>query len=113
MRKIKMLQVVLCLILAAASFVFYGNLALAAASDGAVPAKKGQGEMKMATKDQGRVTLSAQKQEALFGKKGAPKAAQDPEFNNTMNRLIYGEIYQQGNFTDRQRELGKTCIFKN
>lgn len=75
MRKIKMLQVVLCLILAAASFGFYGNLALAAASDGAVPAKKGQGEMKMATKDQGRVTLSAQKQEALFGKKGAPKAA--------------------------------------
>lgn len=105
MRKIKMLQVVLCLILAAASFGFNGNLALAAASDGAVPAKKGQGEMKMATKDQGRVALSAQKQEALFGKKGAPKAAQDPDFSDTMNRLIYGEIYQQGNLTDRQREL--------
>lgn len=102
----RILQSMLCLALVATFFSFYGNTAWASASGGVTQVKRGQGEMTMVnTEKQERVALSAQKQKELFGKEGAPKAEQDSDLNDTMNRLIYGEIYQQGNLNDKQREL--------
>ena len=52
-----------------------------------------------------RVQVSDKKYKQLFGDTEVPEAATDPDFANTMKRFIYGEVEQQGNLTDKQREL--------
>ncbi len=95
MGKKNRLKAILGFVVAGSCLLFFGNTVMAAAPVDGISA----------VKDKDRVELSAKKQSELFGEAGAPKTAQDADFNDTMNRLIYGEIYQTGNLTDQQREL--------
>ena len=52
-----------------------------------------------------RVELSKKKFEELFGKHTGPLAETDPDLQEMLNRFIFGEIFYQGNLTDKMREL--------
>ncbi|MDQ0204405.1 carboxymuconolactone decarboxylase family protein [Pectinatus haikarae] len=52
-----------------------------------------------------RVQAGDEKYQRLFGNTKVPEETTDPDFANTMKRFIYGEVEQQGNLTDKQREL--------
>jgi 4-carboxymuconolactone decarboxylase len=52
-----------------------------------------------------RVEKSKEKYQQLFGN-GVPAAyATDPDFQDILNRFIFGEVFYQGNLDDKQREL--------
>ncbi|MBM7651134.1 carboxymuconolactone decarboxylase family protein [Neobacillus cucumis] len=52
-----------------------------------------------------RVEKSREKYKQLFGN-GVPAAyATDPDFQDILNRFIFGEVFYQGNLDDKQREL--------
>ncbi|XJZ27501.1 carboxymuconolactone decarboxylase family protein [Bacillota bacterium Lsc_1132] len=52
-----------------------------------------------------RVEKSKEKYKQLFGD-GVPAAyATDPDFQDILNRFIFGEVFYQGNLDDKQREL--------
>jgi 4-carboxymuconolactone decarboxylase len=52
-----------------------------------------------------RIEKSKEKYQELFGE-GAPSSyATDPEFQDILNRFIFGEVFDQGTLTDIQREL--------
>jgi 4-carboxymuconolactone decarboxylase len=52
-----------------------------------------------------RVEKSKEKYKQLFGN-GIPAAyATDPDFQDILNRFIFGEVLYQGNLDDKQREL--------
>lgn len=52
-----------------------------------------------------RVEMSEKKYKQLFGN-GVPAAyTTDPEFQEILNRFIFGEVFYQGNLDDKQREL--------
>ncbi len=52
-----------------------------------------------------RVELSEKKHEELFGKHTGPLAETDPDMQEMLNRFIFGEVFYQGNLTDKIREL--------
>lgn len=52
-----------------------------------------------------RVELSKQKSKELFGNVNFSTALTDPDFYDLLNHFIFGEVYFQGNLTDKQREL--------
>lgn len=52
-----------------------------------------------------RIQVSDEQYHQIFCNAEIPEAATDPDFADTMKRLIYGDIEQQGNLTDKQREL--------
>lgn len=52
-----------------------------------------------------RVQLSEQNDKAMFGGADTSLIETDPEFVMTMKRFTYGDIYGQGNLSNRQREL--------
>ncbi len=52
-----------------------------------------------------RVERSEKKFKELFGDVQSPTAASDPDFQDMLNRFIFGEVFYQGNLTDRMREL--------
>lgn len=64
---------------------------------------EGKGGGKMA--EQARVASSAQKYKALMGDARLGIEQTDPDFSNTMQRFMFGDVYQQGNLSDRQRAL--------
>lgn len=52
-----------------------------------------------------RVEKSKEKYKQLFGN-GVPAAyATDPDFQEILNRFIFGDVFYQGNLDDKQREL--------
>lgn len=64
-----------------------------------------KGELGNEMKNKDRSVLSAQKYKEIFGNIKLSDQEMDPDLFNTMNRLLYGEIYYQGNLNDKQREI--------
>ena len=54
---------------------------------------------------QNRVTVSQQNYSRLFGQEIPKEAQTDPELAENMKRLVYGDIYNQVNLPDRERQL--------
>ena len=52
-----------------------------------------------------RVELSEKKFEELFGEHTGPMTETDPDLQEMLNRFIFGEVFYQGNLTDKMREL--------
>jgi len=52
-----------------------------------------------------RVELSEKKYEELFGQHSGPLAETDPDIQEMLNRFIFGEVFYQGNLSDKLREL--------
>lgn len=52
-----------------------------------------------------RIELSEQKFKELFGDINFSTAVSDSDFYNILKHFIFGEVYFQGNLTDKQREL--------
>jgi 4-carboxymuconolactone decarboxylase len=52
-----------------------------------------------------RVELSEKKFKELFGEHTGPLTETDPDLQEMLNRLIFGEVFYQGNLTDKMREL--------
>lgn len=52
-----------------------------------------------------RVELSEQKIKELFGDVNFSSEITDPDLFNILKNFIFGEVYFQGNMTDKQREL--------
>jgi len=52
-----------------------------------------------------RIELSEKKFEELFGKHTGPLTETDPDLQEMLNRFIFGEVFYQGNLTDKIREL--------
>jgi len=52
-----------------------------------------------------RVELSNKKFEELFGKHSGPLAETDPDMQEMLNRFIFGEVFYEGNLSDKLREL--------
>ncbi len=52
-----------------------------------------------------RIELSEKKFEELFGQQKGPLAETDPDLQEMLNRFIFGEVFYQGNLSDKLREL--------
>ncbi len=52
-----------------------------------------------------RVERSEKKFKELFGDVKSPAEAIDPDFQEILNRFIFGEVFAQGNLADKVREL--------
>ena len=52
-----------------------------------------------------RIETAQQKQAHLFGSAKNKLAATDPDFAQTMDNFIYGDVYSRGKLTDKQRQL--------
>src|SRR3954467_3911386 len=52
-----------------------------------------------------RVERSKEKFNQLFGAAVTAAHATDPDFQDILNRFIFGEVFYQGNLDDKQREL--------
>lgn len=52
-----------------------------------------------------RIDLSKEKMKQLSVKADKPLSQTDPDFADSFNRFLYGEVYHQGNLNDKQREL--------
>ncbi len=52
-----------------------------------------------------RVEKSTEKYKQLFGGTVPAAYATDPDFQDILNRFIFGEVFYQGNLDDKQREL--------
>lgn len=101
MRK-KLKFIVLTAIIAACGF---GGMA-ASPSEVLANAEQGEkGELGNEMKNKDRIVLNAQKYKELFGNVKLSDQEMDPNLFNTMNLLLYGEIYYQGNLNDKQREI--------
>lgn len=88
--------VFVCACLSIGSFAAIGH---AMALDGTGNERKGNEVMG------DRIQLSEQKSKELLGDAKSSVATTDPDFAKTMERFIFGEVYQQGNLNDKQREL--------
>ena len=52
-----------------------------------------------------RIKLSKKKFEELFGKHSGPLEETDPDLQEMLNRFIFGEVFYQGDLSDKTREL--------
>jgi 4-carboxymuconolactone decarboxylase len=52
-----------------------------------------------------RIDRSEQKRAELSGSSDSQDLAADPDLADILNRFVFGEVYEQGHLTDRQREL--------
>ncbi len=52
-----------------------------------------------------RIELSEKKYKELFGNHSGPLSETDPDLQEMLNRFIFGEVFYQGNLTDKMREL--------
>lgn len=52
-----------------------------------------------------RIELSKKKFEELFGQHTGPLAETDPDLQEMLNRFIFGEVFYQGDLSDKLREL--------
>ena len=52
-----------------------------------------------------RIELSKKKFEELFGQHTGPLAKTDPDLQEMLNRFIFGEVFYQGDLSDKLREL--------
>ncbi len=52
-----------------------------------------------------RIELSKKKFEELFGQHTGPLAETDPDLQEMLNRFIFGEVFYQGDLSDKMREL--------
>jgi 4-carboxymuconolactone decarboxylase len=52
-----------------------------------------------------RVELSEKKIKELFGEHTGPLTETDPDMQEMLNRFIFGEVFYQGNLSDKMREL--------
>ena len=52
-----------------------------------------------------RVEESGKKFKELFGDVTSPVAATDPDFQEMLNRFIFGDVFSQGDLPDKTREL--------
>lgn len=52
-----------------------------------------------------RVELSEKKFRELFGEHKGPLTETDPDIQEMLNRIIFGEVFYRGNLTDKMREL--------
>ncbi len=52
-----------------------------------------------------RINLSDAKFKELFGDHAGPMAETDPDVQEMLNRFIFGEVFYQGNISDKLREL--------
>ncbi len=52
-----------------------------------------------------RIELSGKKFKELFGDVTSPAEATDPDFQEMLNRFIFGDVFSQGNIEDTTREL--------
>lgn len=63
------------------------------------------GKMSVCAASKNRTEAAQHKQNQLFGNTKNKLAATDPDFAQTMNNFIYGDVYGRGKLTDKQREL--------
>lgn len=63
------------------------------------------GKMSVCAASKNRIETAQQKQAHLFGSAENKLAATDPDFAQTMDNFIYGDVYSRGKLTDKQREL--------
>lgn len=63
------------------------------------------GKMSVCTASKNRVAAVQEKQTRLFGGSRNSLAKTDPGFAATMDNFIYGDVYNRGKLTDKQREL--------
>ncbi len=52
-----------------------------------------------------RIELSKKKFEELFGQHTGPLAETDPDLQDMLNHFIFGEVFYQGDMSDKMREL--------
>lgn len=52
-----------------------------------------------------RIKLSEEKFKELFGNHVGPMVETDPDLQEMLNRFIFGEVFYQGNLSDKLREL--------
>ncbi|WP_346858374.1 carboxymuconolactone decarboxylase family protein [uncultured Draconibacterium sp.] len=52
-----------------------------------------------------RIELSKKKFDELFGQHNGPLAETDPDLQDMLNRFIFGEVFYQGDLSDKLREL--------
>lgn len=52
-----------------------------------------------------RIEKSKEKFKQLFGEGASTAQATDPDFQDILNRFIFGEVFYQGNLDDKMREL--------
>lgn len=57
-----------------------------------------------------RVAAAKTKKAELLGQTQSPLSQTDPNFVQIMERFTYGEVYQQGNLTAKQRELVSIAV---
>ncbi|WP_455656237.1 carboxymuconolactone decarboxylase family protein [Phascolarctobacterium sp.] len=63
------------------------------------------GKMSVCAASKNRVTAAQEKQTQLFGGSRNNLAKTDPDFAAVMDNFIYGDVYNRGKLTDKQREL--------
>lgn len=63
------------------------------------------GKMSVCAASKNRIETAQQKQAHLFGSAKNKLAATDPDFAQTMDNFIYGDVYSRGKLTEKQREL--------
>lgn len=63
------------------------------------------GKMSVCSASKNRVAAAQEKQTQLFGGSRNNLAKTDPGFAAVMDNFIYGDIYNRGKLTDKQREL--------
>lgn len=63
------------------------------------------GKMSVCAASKNRVTAAQEKQTQLFGGSRNSLAKTDPGFAAVMDNFIYGDVYNRGKLTDKQREL--------
>ena len=61
------------------------------------------GKMSVCAASKNRIETAQQKQAHLFGSAKNKLAATDPDFAQTMDNFIYGDVYSRGKLTDKQR----------
>lgn len=63
------------------------------------------GKMSVCAASKNRVAAAQEKQTQLFGGSRNSLVKTDPGFAATMDNFIYGDVYNRGKLTDKQREL--------
>ena len=61
--------------------------------------------MSVCAASKNRTEAVQNKQNQLFGSSKSKLAATAPDFTQTMNNFIYGDVYSRGKLTAKQREL--------
>ena len=62
-----------------------------------------------ATENMDRIEVCKQNYRTLFGGEALTGQGTDPEMMDILQKLIFGEVFQMGNLTIKQREM-ITCI---